>query len=307
MLVSRHAHRTSRALIRVLLRLRGDREAERLLASAGVRTTPFLPSLLHEAELGFDVGFQLPGTVLMLQFKLGQSLTRFHRKNGAGTWPILQRPFWRFSVDTAEPDGQFELLLKAEQDGASAFYVAPCFHDWDTYLGFYADETVLQKSLLLSPSLIRSRLEAAGEPDGPHRVVYDRDRAYVCSEPLEVEQLCAADLADKVVGRLRGDRQTLDDVVRRLLLGFDDRQSVRRSVATQPRLRDGDPSLGVGRAEAEAFWLPGPAQRRRDRRQRIEDLRSRARTSADADALALGIEAWAAGVQLLLVTEAVEQ
>ena len=33
------------------------REAERLLRSVGLRPTPFLPNLLHEAKLGFDVAF----------------------------------------------------------------------------------------------------------------------------------------------------------------------------------------------------------------------------------------------------------
>ena len=39
------------------------REMEHRLAAAGVQATPFLPSLLHEATLGFDVAFSGPGQV----------------------------------------------------------------------------------------------------------------------------------------------------------------------------------------------------------------------------------------------------
>ena|SRR5437879_1533597 len=33
------------------------RDVEQLLASVGIRTVPFLPSLLQEKQIGFDVGF----------------------------------------------------------------------------------------------------------------------------------------------------------------------------------------------------------------------------------------------------------
>ena len=35
------------------------REVENLLSRAGCHVTPFLPSLVHEAELGFDVSFRI--------------------------------------------------------------------------------------------------------------------------------------------------------------------------------------------------------------------------------------------------------
>ena len=93
------------------------REVENLLNDVGLRTTPFLPSLLDEANLGFDVAFDRPSAALLLQFKLGESVRRFRRSKNATIIPPIDRPFWRFSVDTAEPNGQFDLLLKAEQEG----------------------------------------------------------------------------------------------------------------------------------------------------------------------------------------------
>ena len=81
------------------------REVERLLAFTGLRTTPFLPSLLHEAVLGFDVKFDRPGAALLLQFKLGEALQRFRRDDISKPPPPLGKPFWRFSIDTAEQEG----------------------------------------------------------------------------------------------------------------------------------------------------------------------------------------------------------
>jgi len=113
------------------------REVEKLLSSVGIVSVPFLPSLLQEKKVGFDVKFQNSGLPLLLQFKLGQSLQRFVRSDKSLPAPLLERPFFRFSINTAEPDGQFETLLKAENDGAEAYYLAPRFTDWPQYVSFF--------------------------------------------------------------------------------------------------------------------------------------------------------------------------
>jgi hypothetical protein len=83
------------------------REVEGQLASIGLRPTPFLPSLLHEGELGFDVKFEAPGRVVILQFKLGEELRRFHRAEPSQSIPLLERPFWRYRVDTTGISSSF--------------------------------------------------------------------------------------------------------------------------------------------------------------------------------------------------------
>lgn len=97
------------------------REVELLLSSVGIEAVPFLPSLIQEDEVGFDVGFNKPGAPILLQFKLGQSVSRFRRKHPRQSIPDIARPFWRFRIDTLEIDGQFETLLKAEHDGADVY------------------------------------------------------------------------------------------------------------------------------------------------------------------------------------------
>jgi hypothetical protein len=94
------------------------------------------------------VAFDRPGAPLLLQFKLGEALQRLRRQDPSKPPPVLGRPFWRFNVDTAEPNGQFDLLLKAEQAGAEVYYVAPRFTTWDDYVLAYESDKVLDRSLL---------------------------------------------------------------------------------------------------------------------------------------------------------------
>jgi hypothetical protein len=174
------------------------REMERRLAAAGVHATPFLPSLLHEASLGFDVAFSGPGQVVMLQFKLGQQLSRFRRLHPTESIPPLQKPFWRYFVDVDEH--QFLRLEEFENQGADVFYVAPRFSSWSTYEAAFHASAVLQRSLMLRPSQIR--LGAAGVP-GEHRIVYDRVSRYVCSEPRAIAEVRPDEAVEKVAVRAR--------------------------------------------------------------------------------------------------------
>jgi hypothetical protein len=161
------------------------REVEQSLIAQGLNAVPFLPSLLHEAKLGFDVGFNKVGIPLLLQFKLGHAMRRF----SPGPRPALSQPFWRFKIDTAEPDGQFELLLKAELDGADVFYVAPKFHDWEVYLQAFENGRIIRQSFVLRPSAIRDTLDINAVPDGLHKIVYDYHRTYLCSDPLPLDHV----------------------------------------------------------------------------------------------------------------------
>ena len=263
------------------------RETEAALRSVGLTPTPFLPSLLHEAELGFDVGFDRPGAPLLLQFKLGQGMQRFT----PGPRPTLSPRFWRFRLDTLEPDGQFELLLKAEQDNAEVYYVAPKFHDWERYLEAYAAGSVLEESLLVTPSAVRYVLDTHSLADGPHKVVYDEYRAYLCSEPYPLEVTRAQDFGKQVRRRIEASEETLGLSLRRVLEGFSRRAAVRR--------KDFGPLSG----ERLSFAIPSDTgEEARLREDRFQNYRARARTENDAVTAAVGAEAWASGGQLVMVT-----
>jgi hypothetical protein len=266
------------------------REFERDLQSRGLSATPFLPSLLQEAKLGFDVGFKRAGTPLLLQFKLGQAMRRFV----PGPRPSLSQTFWRYRIDTAEPDGQFELLLKAQQDGAAVFYFAPKFHDWEIYLESFERSQVVQRSLVVSPGRIRKIMDDNGVPDGDHKIVYDKSKAYLCSDPLELDTVDSLELADRVRAHIENDRPTIGAVLRHVYRGFSRRHEIRR-----PR----DVQSGE-EPDRTLFDIPSEQGRQpRLRQERLIRLLASGRSQEEAVALAVGAEAWASGAQLIFVTD----
>ncbi len=134
----------------------------------------------------------------------------------------------RFRIDTAEPDGQYELLLKAEVDGADVFYVAPKFHDWEIYLEAFETRQVVQRSLLVSPSTIRRTLDRHSVPDDEHTIVYDERRAYLCSEPHRIQAVDPGDLAANLRAQIDGRDRTLAETLDQVYRGFSHRRAIRR-------------------------------------------------------------------------------
>lgn len=282
-----------------------SREVERLLAARGVSAVPFMPSLLQEKKLGFDVSFSGGGIPLLLQFKLGQSLTRFVRSDLSQPGPALERPFFRFSINTAEVDGQYETLLKAESDGAEVYYVAPRFADWPHYINLFQQEEVLEHSVMVTPMDIRNALIAQGAPDGPHRLVYDRGAVHVCSSPVNVRDVRPTVLAETVVNRVHDGVDTLGNVMRRVYSGLAERSAIRRP---HPLRTSRESNVEAG-AERPGLTFPGFDERlsyastRLQRAKQLEQLRVRSKSEDDAVAAAVGLEFWGLGIQLFLVVD----
>ncbi|MET4519782.1 hypothetical protein [Bradyrhizobium sp. I1.7.5] len=264
------------------------REVENRLRATGLSAVPFLPSLVQEASLGFDVAFNVRGVPLMIQFKLGQAMRRFK----PAPRPRLSQQFWRYHIDTAEPDGQFELLLKAEQDGARVFYIAPMFHDWEIYLGHFERNEVLKQSLIVTPSAIRSVLDSNVVPDGGHKIVYDDQRAYLCSEPLPLATVDEADLTEKVRADLDHRETSLGEALEELLSGFERRAEIRRA-----------PKAGSPDHDRALYRIPSDDGRAAAlRRRRLNRFMARGRSREEAVALVVGAETWSMGAQLIFVT-----
>lgn len=262
------------------------REFERSLVAQGLRAVPFLPSLLHEAKLGFDVGFDRVGTPLLLQFKLGHAMRRF----SPGPRPTLNQPFWRFKIDTAEPDGQFELLLKAERDGADVFYVAPKFHDWEIYLQAFENGRITRQSVIVKPSSIRHVLDNNVVPDGHHKIVYDHSRTYLCSDPIPLEHVNPFNVAQTVRNDISHRKETLGQSLEKIYGGFDSRFEVR--------------TAAFKLSDRTGFDIPSDANEQpKLRAARVERLLNRGRTREEAIALAVAAEAWSVGAQTIFVTE----
>jgi hypothetical protein len=270
------------------------REIESLLRMIGLRPTPFLPSLVHEASIGCDVSFDKPGTPLLVQFKIGDLLQRFHRTNPTQVAPSpLSRPFWRFCINTAEPNGQFETLLKAEQDGADVYYAAPQFSHWKAYVEVYQSSTVLENSLLLKPSEIRNQLMLTGQEEGWHRVVYDLTNHYVCSDPARLTKVDLKSVAQSMRDRLANEKLPISKKIRQIFFGLDERYVVRREAH-----RAADEINPIRRQTMERASRTEAAARH----DRLNQLIPRARSEDDAVAVALGLELWAFGIQTFFVT-----
>lgn len=275
------------------------REVERLLQSVGLRTTPFLPSLVQEKKLAFDVAFDRPGKPLLLQFKLGEALQRLRWQDPSKPAPVLGRPFWRFNVDTAEPNGQFDLLLKAEQAGAEVYYVAPRFTTWDGYVLAYESDKVLERSLLLSPFEIDTQLMTAGEPDGPHRILYDGGTSFVCSEARELMEVSAGEFANKVRTDIEQQSRRMDLALRDVHLALERQREIR---VRPPTLEPHGEAPYVMQVAAPGELASTPERLAADRSRRFSDFQARAVSEPDARFAALGFEAWATGSQLVAVT-----
>lgn len=239
------------------------REAEQLLSSVGLTAVPFLPSLIHENELGFDVAFERPGRPLLLQFKLGQEVSRFRRSTPTQVIPPLERPFWRFWVDIASD--QFARLVWYETAGAEVYYVAPRFHSWKDYADAFGAGKVLENSVLVRPGEI-----AAGVSDslGRHRLVYDSKDRYICSKTFRLDRQETKKVINKFAKSVRESELSLADTLRPLLFReergvLDERVSSRIS----------------------------------------SDIMQRAKSEQHAIAAIIGYELWSQGVQLIMVCD----
>jgi hypothetical protein len=247
--------------------------------------------------VGFDYG--RPGAVLLLQFKLGQWLERFRRTNKSDSFPDLDRPFWRFWINTAEPGGQYDTLLISEYRGAEVYYSAPRFRDWSQYLSAFEADEVLERSLLIKPSQIRQALDEQRAADGHHRIAYDSTRVHVCSEPVSLQETRPADLAQQVGRQIAERKEPLSHHLFEIFSALESRTAFRREIESA-RLPEStsEPSLLVGSAYPELSGFDAEAARK----QRVQRLLARAESEEHATAAALAIETWSLGIQMILAT-----
>lgn len=241
------------------------REVEDRIRARGLRVTPFLPSLVQEASLGFDVAFNVPGNPILFQFKLGEEVKKFRSSASVPVAPRpLSRPFWRYKIDTSED--QFLNLVRWERRGADVYYASPRFSTWAQFDHCFRTNVVLPSSLLVTPRELRNALSRQRAPAGTHRVLYDRRHRHICSDPTPIDEVSPDEVAERIEDKVRKDKRSLGE-----RLSFIRRRSER------------DPQT-LGQT-------------------RVRDIQRRAKSEADADAAIFGIEAWTRGAQVLFVTE----
>ncbi|MEO9213194.1 MAG: hypothetical protein ABI242_08635, partial [Caulobacteraceae bacterium] len=154
---------------------------------------------------------------------------------------------------------------------------------------------VIDSSLLMTPARIRTALDDHGMADGPHKVVYDHGRAYLCSDPLPLTVTRSRDFAKRLRTRIENEDVPLAQSMRRVFAGFSERATVRRQTDTKAPLgQDADRRFFSIASDTAA----GP----RVRQERFAEYQSRATSPDDAVTAAVGAETWAAGVQMIMVT-----
>lgn len=284
------------------------REVGMLLESVGLNAIPYLPNLIDEAGLGFDVGFERPGLPLLLQFKLGEALQRFVRSDPAQPKPILNSPFWRFRIDTAEVNGQYDLLLKADQGGAEVYYVAPRFSDWPAYVMAFERGEILEHSLILKPSEIDMAMTRQSMSDGLHRVVYDKVNVYVCSEPAQVQETSLLSFAERLKSIIISRKQPLGDALKVVHESLSKNRELRMPIPVEadsmPYMDDSKASITVKPSLmfSESAQNLSPHGISMERQRRLGLLRENTKSEAEALFAAIGTEAWATGSQLIALT-----
>jgi hypothetical protein len=144
--------------------------------------------------------------------------------------------------------------------------VAPRFSDWRRYETLFRDHQVLEHSLLITPTQIDT---AAPGPGAAHRVVYDRRRRHVCSDPTETPDISVGDYLRRLLARAAPDAEPLALTIKRL--------------------------AEVDYAADSAPVFPRLLPRQRDQ------IRARARSPAEGDAAIVSFEAWLQGAQTIFL------
>lgn len=125
-----------------------------LIAAEGetVQVAPVFPSLIAEAELGWDVFINRPGMPIFLQFKLSDFMKGKNAKEVKdGTF---DPPFYRFHLRCAKDMNQHSLLVDLNNRGEDVRYIAPAFYLSDELNDAFNDKEVIDRSIQIKPSEI---------------------------------------------------------------------------------------------------------------------------------------------------------
>ena len=115
----------------------------------GLKAAPELPSLIKEAERGYDLKLGYQGHPKYFQFKLSAYLNR----RNAIHWQNHRRSHYRVRVTTRprrnQPAGtdQHSKLKRLAKTVDDVFYVAPRFHSEDEFSRFFLQGQVTDNSL----------------------------------------------------------------------------------------------------------------------------------------------------------------
>ena len=115
---------------------------------------PSIPTLRAEGKVGYDVKITTQATTIVLQFKLGEYVSR--SRAGSKTWPTAQRAHYRTHFEANHH--QLPLMQALETNltngGLASIvrYVAPMFHSERDFNKYYVDNSLLGHSYHCRPN-----------------------------------------------------------------------------------------------------------------------------------------------------------
>jgi hypothetical protein len=106
---------------------------------------PFLPSLIQEKKLGYDVNFTAMGWPLFLQFKLSEYLS-FHSSYSRSRG----EPCYRISVYRLLDSDQHNLLKGLAGREPEVYYAAPAFSRQSDFNRYFINGEIINKTVFIS-------------------------------------------------------------------------------------------------------------------------------------------------------------
>lgn len=198
---------------------------------APVAAAPVFPSLIEEGQAGggYDVRLDMPGVPLFLQFKRADCMVRSSAREIRDHNLQLSLPFYRFKITESTKSIQHQLLLELDDGVNAVFYVAPRFHELVEINAAWDANEVASRSIFVAPAQI-------GILDtGSHRIAYDNDSAFLCSEPRPVEFLTTFGLIQELSNRLSADNRPLREKIPEMVDGLERAQRVAEERAADQR------------------------------------------------------------------------
>lgn len=117
---------------------------------------PILPSLRSERRGGYDVRFDLPATVLLIQYKLSAEASRLRMvqkpRGSAGILRRLRRECSDGFCQFWTTDHQHRLLDRVARRFPYTYYVAPRFSELADLHTYCAERAILENSILIKLS-----------------------------------------------------------------------------------------------------------------------------------------------------------
>jgi hypothetical protein len=192
---------------------------------APIAAAPLFPSLIEEGKAGggYDVKLDMPAAPLYLQFKRADCMLRGTAREIKDYKLALSIPFYRFKITEAGKSDQHELLLALDDGFAMVYYAAPRFHELAEINDAWISNSVASRSIFIAPRTIGAL------DNSSHHVAYDRDSAWLCSEPKKIESLNSQDMLQKLQSAIAMDPRPLRDKIPEFLEGLRSAEELARS------------------------------------------------------------------------------